>query len=145
MLDLINSHTIYAGTAEPTGGTVVGVYKAGGSIAFNQLPSLTADYLGFVYNITNAFTTTSDFVEGQGVSYGAGENIVIVNTGSQSNPVYKYDVMSGDTSSYQLISNLVTSISSASTDTQYPSAKCVYDIVGDIESILDTIIAQGEE
>lgn len=40
-------------------------------------------------------------------------------------------------------SNLVTSISSSSTDTQYPSAKCVYDIVGDIESTLDAIIAQG--
>ena len=40
------------------------------------------------------------------------------------------------------ISNKVTSISSSSTDTQYPSAKCVYDIVGDIASTLDTI--QGE-
>lgn len=36
-------------------------------------------------------------------------------------------------------SNKVTSISSSSTDTQYPSAKCVYDIVGDIESILETL------
>ena len=36
-------------------------------------------------------------------------------------------------------SNKVTSISSSSTDTQYPSAKCVYDIVGDIASTLDTI------
>lgn len=36
-------------------------------------------------------------------------------------------------------SNKVTSISSSSTDTQYPSAKCVYDIVGDIASTLDAI------
>ena len=36
-------------------------------------------------------------------------------------------------------SNLVTSISAQSTDTQYPSAKCVYDIVGDIESLLSNI------
>lgn len=36
-------------------------------------------------------------------------------------------------------SNKVTSISSLSTDTQYPSAKCVYDIVGDIETILTTL------
>ena len=34
----------------------------------------------------------------------------------------------------QTTSNLVTSISSSSTDTQYPSAKCVYDIVGNIET-----------
>lgn len=32
--------------------------------------------------------------------------------------------------------NKVTSISSSSTDTEYPSAKCVYDIVGDIETLL---------
>lgn len=37
---------------------------------------------------------------------------------------------------YQTTSNLVTSISAQSTDNQYPSAKCVYDIVGDIESLL---------
>jgi hypothetical protein len=36
-------------------------------------------------------------------------------------------------------SNKVTSISSASTNTQYPSAKCVYDLVGDIESLLASI------
>lgn len=36
-------------------------------------------------------------------------------------------------------SNLVTSLSAQSTDTQYPSAKCIYDIVGDIESLLSTI------
>ena len=39
----------------------------------------------------------------------------------------------------QSVSNLVTSISSASTDSQYPSAKCVYDIVGDIETLLSQI------
>ena len=36
-------------------------------------------------------------------------------------------------------SNLVTSLSSSSTDTQYPSAKCVYDIVGNIETLLYNI------
>lgn len=39
-------------------------------------------------------------------------------------------------------SNKVTSISSSSTDKQYPSAKCIYDLVGDIGTTLDTI--QGE-
>ena len=36
-------------------------------------------------------------------------------------------------------SNKVTSLSSNSTDTQYPSAKCVYDIVGNIETLLSEI------
>lgn len=38
------------------------------------------------------------------------------------------------------VSNKVTAISSTSTDTQYPSAKCMYDVVGDIETALDAII-----
>ena len=40
---------------------------------------------------------------------------------------------------YELSSNKITSLSSSSTDTQYPSAKCVYDLVGNIESILETL------
>ena len=35
--------------------------------------------------------------------------------------------------------NKVTSLSSSSNDTQYPSAKCVYDIVGNIESLLASL------
>lgn len=45
--------------------------------------------------------------------------------------------------SFQTKSNLVTSVSSSSTDTQYPSAKLLYDTVGNIEATLDAIIAQG--
>lgn len=44
---------------------------------------------------------------------------------------------------YQTKSNLVTSLSSSSTDTQYPSAKCVYDIIGDIETALQTLNTGG--
>ena len=40
----------------------------------------------------------------------------------------------------EVTSNKVTSLSAQSTDTQYPSAKCVYDIVGNIESALTTIL-----
>lgn len=81
-------------------------YKAKGSIAFASLPSLTSANQGNVYNITDAFTTTSDFVEGAGKSYPAGTNVVIVNT---SGSTYKYDVLSGlvDLSSYVLDSDLV--------------------------------------
>ena len=60
-----------------------------------------------------------------------------------SNENYDYTNVKEALNNKQDTSNLVTSISSSSTDTQYPSAKCVYDIVGDIESTLDAIIAQG--
>ena len=36
-------------------------------------------------------------------------------------------------------SNKVKTLSSSSTDTQYPSAKCVYDLVGDVESLLASL------
>lgn len=37
------------------------------------------------------------------------------------------------------IGDLVTSIDSNSTDSQYPSAKCVYDLIGDLETRLSNI------
>lgn len=37
------------------------------------------------------------------------------------------------------LANKVTSLSSTSTDTEYPSAKCVYDMIGDVETLLSNI------
>ena len=39
----------------------------------------------------------------------------------------------------QDVSNLVTSVSSSSTDTQYPSAKLFYDTCGDIETLINAL------
>lgn len=44
-----------------------------------------------------------------------------------------------DLSGKESTSNKTTTLSSTSTDTQYPSAKCVYDIIGDVESLLAAI------
>lgn len=105
-------------------------YKAAGSAAsVAALGSLDASHEGFVYNMSASFTTTSDFVEGSGVTYPAGTNVVIVNVGTSQSTSYKYDVLAGfvDISGKEDKSNKVTSLSSSSTDTQYPSAKAVYD------------------
>lgn len=45
-----------------------------------------------------------------------------------------------DISGCEVTTNKVTSLSNLSTDTQYPSAKCVYDLIGDVESILADLI-----
>ena len=81
-------------------------YKAKGSVTFANLPSLTAANEGNVYNVTDSFTTTSDFVEGSGNKYPAGTNVVIINT---TGTTYKYDVLAGfvDLSGYVLDSDLV--------------------------------------
>ena len=80
----------------------VGALKPSGSIAFANLPALSANVLNNIYNVTDAFTTTADFVEGAGVDYPAGTNVAIINTGTDQNPVYKYDAMTGtiDTSNF---------------------------------------------
>lgn len=44
-----------------------------------------------------------------------------------------------DLTSYQTIANITTSLSGSSTDTQYPSAKCVYDLLGDVESLINAL------
>lgn len=36
-------------------------------------------------------------------------------------------------------SNKVTSLSAQSTDEQYPSAKCVYDLIGDVETLINAL------
>lgn len=88
------------------------VYKVKGSQAF---AALTADLLvaanqGNVYNVTDAFTTTADFVEGAGKKHPAGSNVAVVeataaDNSDPENPVeatYKFDVLAGDFSGYAL-------------------------------------------
>jgi len=67
-----------------------GAYIAKGSKAFAELPSTrTADMVGYVYNVTDDFTTTADFIEGAGKKYPAGTNVVIVDASTTS-----YDAVS---------------------------------------------------
>lgn len=75
-------------------------YKAAGSIEFASLPTLSMEEEGKVYNITDAFTTNENFIEGTGKSYPAGTNVVCVD--SDDAGTYKWDVLAGmvDLSAY---------------------------------------------
>ena len=82
-----------------------------GSKAFAGLtPStdLVAANLGFMWNITDAFTTTADFAEGAGHSIPAGSNVYVANVGTAETPSYKYDIFQGmyDLSGYALKSEM---------------------------------------
>lgn len=72
---------------------LIGLYYPGGSVDFSDLPELSADVFRKAFIVTDAFTTTSDFVEGSGTSYPAGTNVAVVNTGTAEDPVYKFDVV----------------------------------------------------
>jgi hypothetical protein len=78
---------------------------------------------GAVYNMTVEFTTTADFVEGAGITYPAGTNIVKLLTWSQDEAglpieLHQWEVLSGtiDLSPYQKKSEL-TAITNNEIDT----------------------------
>lgn len=48
---------------------------------------------GWVFNISNEFTTDNNFLESAGVKPAAGTDLVVVNIGTEANPVYKYDLL----------------------------------------------------
>ena len=80
---------------EKIAAAVSGALQPAGSIAFADLPALAKANCNKLYNITDAFTTTADFVEGAGASYPAGTNVAIINVGTSSSPSYKYDAYTG--------------------------------------------------
>lgn len=72
---------------------------------------------------------------------GSGGNANIVHLTSESEMPASPEsdtlyVINESAVTFEQTSNKVTSLSASSTDTQYPSAKCVYDIIGNVESLL---------
>lgn len=103
-------------TKEEVDEIVSRVYKPVGSCTFAELPStLTSSILGYVYDVTNQFTTDTRFAEGAGHTYPAGTNVVVINTGDDQTPVYKFDTLPGfiDLTAYQTKMQL-TSLPAAS-------------------------------
>ena len=100
LADKANSADVYTKqqTEDKISAAISSVYKPAGSTTFASLPAPAANVLGNVYNVTDAFTTTDQFVEGAGKSYPAGTNVAVVLVGED----YKYDVLSGmvDLSNY---------------------------------------------
>lgn len=88
---------------------VASTYKAGGSVAFAALPTPDEAHLGFVYNVTDKFTTTADFIEGAGGKHPAGTNVAIVAVTDGEATSYKYDVLAGfvDLSEYAKTADVV--------------------------------------
>ena len=62
-----------------------------------HLPTVANEAIGNMYTITSGGSgvTTSDFVEGAGKDLQDGENVVAVNTGTDSDPVMKWDILGG--------------------------------------------------
>ncbi len=54
---------------------------------------LTEVLPGWVYNITNEFTTDANFVDGADIKPAVGTNIVVINIGTTQNPALKFDLL----------------------------------------------------
>ena len=74
----------------------------------NPATDLAAGNVGYMWNISDAFTTTADFAEGAGHSIPAGANVYVANVGTAAEPSYKYDIFQGmyDLSGYALKSEM---------------------------------------
>ena len=97
--DLADNYDTSTEVDEKIAAKISSTYKAAGSTTFAALPALSAAIEGNVYNISDEFTTTEDFVEAAGTKYPAGTNIVCIKVGE----VYKWDVLAGfvDLSAYE--------------------------------------------
>ena len=100
------------------------IYKVAGSKAFEDLGNPSANTVGLVYSITDAFTTDSRFIDGAGDDFPAGTNIVgIVDVDSTTGTeTYWWDTLSGfiDLSGYLLKTD------AASTDLSKTDAASTY-------------------
>lgn len=89
---------------------------------------------GSSYTAGDGIDITNNVISVDGVSTSEVTLATVATSGSYNDLSNKPDL-----SAYQTTANLVTSVSSSSTNSQYPSAKLFYDTVGDIESTINTI------
>lgn len=61
--------------AEQIATTLEGAFIPAGSVKFADLPSIENIKVGWTYDILDDFTTTSDFKEGEGITYPAGTDV----------------------------------------------------------------------
>lgn len=117
------------------GGNVVAEWTYSGSNHFlgfsNTQGSTTAEYgvgsTGYLYDMQPTYGTLYLYsVSGASKLV---DNIALSEFLTKSKQLFYHSSNPPPYTGLQTTSNLVTSISSSSTDTQYPSAKCVYDAI----------------
>lgn len=113
-------------TGKPTFATVAT------SGSYNDLSNKPA--IPTVPTNVSAFTNDAGYLTSAVTSFNGNTGAVTYTA-----PVTSVNGKTGAVTGLQTTSNLVTSVSSASTNAQYPSAKLFYDTVGNIETLLASI------
>lgn len=127
-----------------------GVVYKGAVSYYNDLPNNAE--IGDAYTVKYAGTSGTDvdgteYVWGtfdstnQWIAIGAdmSQYQKLLVSGTNIKTVGNESVLGSGDIAAEMTANKVTSISAQSTDTQYPTAKCVYDIVGNVETLLAAI------
>ena len=116
------------------GGTTKGTFTANAGTDVTIALDAGGGGGGTTYTAGDGIDITNDVISVDGVTTSEVTLATVATSGA-------YSDLTGtpSLSGYQTTSNLVTSISSSSTNAQYPSAKCVYDIVGDIETLINAL------
>lgn len=107
-----------------------GAWKFRGSVTFANLPStITPAMAGYLYNVTNDFTTDARFIEGAGKKYKAGTNVAVADltTYSAVTPVGSEEPSSEGW--YELVNGKYV----LSADTVVDSEKTYYSAVVDVK------------
>lgn len=118
-----------------------GLVTAGASLDASDIPDISATYQTKL-STTNKLNV--DSIEGLSTVATSGEYGDLLN--KPTIPTSTSDLINdsgyitdSSISNMQTTTNLVTSVSSLSTDTQYPSAKLFYDTVGDVETLINAL------
>lgn len=92
-----------------------------GTVAYASLPTPAKANLGYMYNVSDAFTTDARFVEGAGKKYDAGANVYVVTVTTGSSTEYKFDVFMGfvDLSGYQTKADMPAAATNSDIDAMF--------------------------
>lgn len=104
-------------------------YDGQNSAAYNLLAPLASN-AKTPFNLTSTY---KNFYMPLGFTDGT-TTVLTANTG-----MVDLSSIIPSTSGFQTTANLVTSVSSSSTDSEYPSAKLFYDTCGDIETLINAL------
>lgn len=134
-----NAADVYtqAQTDEKIAAAISSTYKPAGSVTFETLPAASAETLGNVYNVTNAFTAGAGFIADEvGQSYPADTNVAVVEVDGQ----YLYDALSG----FVDLTGYLTTTEAAETYATITQLNNKVDIVPGSSLVQDTLISKLE-
>lgn len=95
-----------------------------GTVTYASLPTPAKANLGYMYNVSDKFTTDARFVEGASKKYEAGANVYVVAVANGSSTEYKFDVFMGfvDLSGYQTKADMPSAATNEDIDAMFSPA-----------------------